>query len=170
MRCPDIWLNNVLWCLGRHFLGRLTFGSGDLWSRPAAHPSESFIQSLGGLPFPKYSSWWRISVAVLVGFRISMETPVFMSVRHLLNQVIDIKGPTVNVGGTIQRAGVLDWIKRGAKLTGPRHPYCHSDWLQSLCDLGASHHDFPTIMDWIFELWAKLSHFFLKLILSWQED
>lgn len=118
MRCPDIWLNNVLWCLGRHFLGRLTFGSGDLWSRPAAHPfhSESFIQSLGGLPFPKYSSWWRISVAVLVGFRISMETPVFMSVRHLLNQVIDIKGPTVNVGGTIQRAGVLDWIKRGARI------------------------------------------------------
>lgn len=37
-----------------------------------------------------------------------METPAFMSVRHLLNQVIGIKGPTVNVGGTIQRAGVVD--------------------------------------------------------------
>lgn len=44
-----------------------------------------------------------------------METAAFMSVRHFLNQVIDIKGPTVNMGGTIQRVGVLDWIKRGTR-------------------------------------------------------
>lgn len=116
-RCPDIWLNNVSLCLGRQFLGWLTFGSGDLWSRPAAHPfpSESFIQSVGGLPSPKYSWWWLISVADLVGFRITMETTVFMSVRNFLNQVMGIKVPTVNMGGTIQRVGVLDWIKRGTR-------------------------------------------------------
>lgn len=77
-------------------------------------------KNLKSLPSQKHSLWWLTLVVILVGFRITMETPVCMSVRHLLEQVIVTERPTLNVGGTIQWAGVLDWIKRG-KGTGQWH-------------------------------------------------
>lgn len=50
----------------------------------------------------------NLQVVILVGLRITMEMPVCMSVRLLLDQVIDVERPTLSVGGTIQWAGILD--------------------------------------------------------------